>query len=30
LLPLMIVAAMVAGAAWALLAAVPRALWGVN
>jgi ABC-type uncharacterized transport system permease subunit len=30
LLPLMIGAAMVAGAAWAALAAVPRALWGVN
>jgi ABC-type uncharacterized transport system permease subunit len=30
LLPLMIGAAMAAGAAWALLAAVPRALWGVN
>jgi ABC-type uncharacterized transport system permease subunit len=30
LLPLMIGASMVAGAAWALLAAVPRALWGVN
>lgn len=30
LLPLMIAAGMVAGAAWAALAAVPRALWGVN
>jgi general nucleoside transport system permease protein len=30
LLPLMVVAGMVAGAAWAALAAVPRALWGVN
>ena len=30
LLPLMIAAGMVAGAFWALLAAVPRALWGVN
>jgi general nucleoside transport system permease protein len=30
LLPLMIGAGMVAGAAWAALAAVPRALWGVN
>jgi ABC-type uncharacterized transport system permease subunit len=30
LLPLMIFASMVAGAAWAALAAVPRALWGVN
>ena len=30
LLPLMIVAGMAAGAAWAGLAAVPRALWGVN
>jgi general nucleoside transport system permease protein len=30
LLPLMIGASMVAGAFWALLAAVPRALWGVN
>jgi general nucleoside transport system permease protein len=30
LLPLMIVSGMVAGAAWAALAAVPRALWGVN
>ena len=30
LLPTMIAAAMVAGAVWALLAAVPRALWGVN
>jgi general nucleoside transport system permease protein len=30
LLPLMIGAAMVGGAAWAALAAVPRALWGVN
>jgi general nucleoside transport system permease protein len=30
LLPLMVGAAMVAGAAWALIAALPRALWGVN
>ena len=30
LLPLMVGAAMVAGAAWALIAAIPRALWGVN
>lgn len=30
LLPLMVVGGVVAGAAWALLAAVPRALWGVN
>ena len=30
LLPAMIATAMLAGAAWALLAAVPRALWGVN
>jgi general nucleoside transport system permease protein len=30
LLPLMILASIVAGAFWALLAAVPRALWGVN
>lgn len=30
LLPLMVAAAMVAGAAWALIAAIPRALWGVN
>jgi simple sugar transport system permease protein len=30
LLPTMIVASMLAGAAWALLAAIPRALWGVN
>jgi ABC-type uncharacterized transport system permease subunit len=30
LLPLMVGAAMAAGAAWALLAALPRALWGVN
>ena len=30
LLPLMVVAAMVAGAVWALIAAIPRALWGVN
>lgn len=30
LVPLMVVAAMAAGAAWALIAAVPRALWGVN
>ncbi|MBD0290980.1 MAG: ABC transporter permease, partial [Thermoleophilia bacterium] len=30
LLPAMIVAGMLAGAAWALLAALPRALWGVN
>ena len=30
LLPTMIVAAMAAGAFWALLAAVPRAVWGVN
>jgi general nucleoside transport system permease protein len=30
LLPLMIMGGMAAGAAWALLAAVPRALWGVN
>jgi ABC-type uncharacterized transport system permease subunit len=30
LLPLMIIASMVAGGVWALLAAVPRALWGVN
>ena len=30
LLPLMVVAGMAGGAAWALLAAVPRALWGVN
>jgi ABC-type uncharacterized transport system permease subunit len=30
LLPLMIVAAMLTGAAWAALAAIPRALWGVN
>jgi general nucleoside transport system permease protein len=30
LLPLMIGAAIVAGAAWALIAAIPRALWGVN
>ena len=30
LLPLMVGAAMVAGAVWALIAAIPRALWGVN
>jgi ABC-type uncharacterized transport system permease subunit len=30
LLPAMIVASMVAGGVWALLAALPRALWGVN
>jgi ABC-type uncharacterized transport system permease subunit len=30
LLPLMIASGIVAGAAWALIAAVPRALWGVN
>jgi len=30
LLPLTIGAAIVAGGAWALIAAVPRALWGVN
>jgi general nucleoside transport system permease protein len=30
LLPTMIAAGMVAGAVWALLAAIPRALWGVN
>lgn len=30
LLPAMVFAAMVAGAAWAALAALPRALWGVN
>jgi ABC-type uncharacterized transport system permease subunit len=30
LLPLTIAAAIVAGAAWALIAAIPRALWSVN
>jgi simple sugar transport system permease protein len=30
LVPAMVVAGMVAGAAWALLAALPRAFWGVN
>ena len=30
LLPLTILAGMAGGAAWALLAAIPRALWGVN
>jgi ABC-type uncharacterized transport system permease subunit len=30
LLPMMVAAAMVAGGVWALVAAIPRALWGVN